>query len=42
MMEILEILPSSEQNNPLLISEFISFLGEDAMLERLGRAFHIN
>jgi hypothetical protein len=36
MIKLLEILPSSEQNNPPLIGEFISILGEVAMLERIG------
>jgi hypothetical protein len=35
-MEMLEILPSPEQNNPPRMREPISVLGEDAMLERLG------
>jgi hypothetical protein len=42
MMEMLEILPSPEYNNPFFIRESISVLGEDAMLERLSRMFHIH
>jgi hypothetical protein len=41
MIGMIEILPSSEQNNPLLIAYCISILGEDAMLERLRKGTRI-